>query len=215
MFLKLCWILLVFSLSVKFLIVQSNLIENLAVQCVIACMFFLFITLNILCHSLLACRVCSEKSRECQVVCLVDSCRLRRTLNSLSAGGWGCVPIMFVGLRFPSIGAYKLVLVRKWQLPRELMPMSTPRTTNISQCLCPPVLATRSGLVWYQDTDFFLGPGTHETSHAPSKNRVSFSPSLKSQILSRGSPPSDARLPGWGAWHESQNFHSCERTSMI
>lgn len=128
MLLKLCWILSVLSLSVKFLIVQSNLIENLAVQCVLGCIFFPFITFNTLCHFPLACRVCSKKSRECQVVCLVGSCRLRKTLDSLSAGGWGCVPsYLLFGLRFPSIGTYRLVLVRKWQLPRELMPMNTPQ----------------------------------------------------------------------------------------
>ena len=51
-----------FFLSVKLLISLSNLNEILAGQSHFSCRFFPFITLNISCHSLLACRVSSDKS---------------------------------------------------------------------------------------------------------------------------------------------------------
>ena len=51
-----------FCLSVKLLISLSNLNEILAGQSNLGCRFFPFITLNITCHSLLACRVSPEKS---------------------------------------------------------------------------------------------------------------------------------------------------------
>ena len=53
--LNFCW-------SGKLLISPSNLNESLAGQGVLGCTFFPFITLNTLCHSLLACRVSVEKS---------------------------------------------------------------------------------------------------------------------------------------------------------
>ena len=51
-----------FCLSVKLLIFPSNLNESLAEQSILGFSFFPFITLNILCHSLLACRTSVEKS---------------------------------------------------------------------------------------------------------------------------------------------------------
>ena len=51
-----------FCLSVKLLISLSNLNEILAGQSNLGCRFFPFITLNISCNSLLACRVSAEKS---------------------------------------------------------------------------------------------------------------------------------------------------------
>ena len=51
-----------FCLSVKLLISPSNLNEILAGYSNLGCRFFPFITLSILCHSLLACRVSAEKS---------------------------------------------------------------------------------------------------------------------------------------------------------
>ena len=51
-----------FCLSVKFLISLSNLNEILDGYSILGCRFFPFITLNISCHSLLACRVSAEKS---------------------------------------------------------------------------------------------------------------------------------------------------------
>ena len=53
-----------FCLSVKLLISLSNLNESLAGRNSLSCKFFLFITWNILCHSLLACRVSAEKSAD-------------------------------------------------------------------------------------------------------------------------------------------------------
>lgn len=51
-----------FCLSVKHLISTSNLNVTLPVQSNLGCRFFLFITLIILCHSLLACRVSAENN---------------------------------------------------------------------------------------------------------------------------------------------------------
>ena len=51
-----------FCLSVKLLISPSNLNEILAGQSNLGCRFFSFISLNMSCHSLLACRVSAERS---------------------------------------------------------------------------------------------------------------------------------------------------------
>ena len=51
-----------FCLSVKLLIFPSNLNKSLAGQNILGYRLFSFITLNILCHPLLACRVSIEKS---------------------------------------------------------------------------------------------------------------------------------------------------------
>ena len=51
-----------FCLSLKVLISPSNLNEILAGQSNLGCRFFSFITLNMPCHSLLACRVSAERS---------------------------------------------------------------------------------------------------------------------------------------------------------
>ena len=53
-----------FCLSVKLLISPSNLNEILAEYSNLGCRFFSFSTLNICCHSLLACRVSAEKSAD-------------------------------------------------------------------------------------------------------------------------------------------------------
>ena len=53
-----------FCLSVKLLISPSNLKETLAGWSILGCRFFPFVTLNILCQSLLACRVSVEKSAD-------------------------------------------------------------------------------------------------------------------------------------------------------
>ena len=51
-----------FCLFGKLLISPSNLNESLAGYGILGCMFFPFITLNISCHSLLACGISIEKS---------------------------------------------------------------------------------------------------------------------------------------------------------
>ena len=53
-----------FCLSVKLSISSSNVNNSLAGQSILSCRFFLFITLNISCHSLLACRASAEKSAD-------------------------------------------------------------------------------------------------------------------------------------------------------
>ena len=72
----------------------------------------------------------------------MSSCGLRKTLSSLSADGWGCVPALFIvspeASKHWSLQAvgWGQVLVRKWWPPGELMPMSTPQN-YCCQCLCP------------------------------------------------------------------------------
>ena len=53
-----------FCLFVKLLISPLNLNEILAGYNNLGCRFFPFITLNVSCHSLLACRVSAEKSAD-------------------------------------------------------------------------------------------------------------------------------------------------------
>ena len=53
-----------FCLSGMLLISPSNLNASFARQSILGCGFFCFITLNISCHSLLACRVSVEKSAD-------------------------------------------------------------------------------------------------------------------------------------------------------
>ena len=53
---------LTFSLSVKLLISPSYLDDILAGYSSLGCRLFSFITLSMPCHSLLACRVCIERS---------------------------------------------------------------------------------------------------------------------------------------------------------
>ena len=53
-----------FCLSVKLLISPSNLKETLAGWSILVCRFFPFVTLNILCHSLMTCRISIEKSAD-------------------------------------------------------------------------------------------------------------------------------------------------------
>ena len=69
-----------FCLSGKIFISPSYVNESLAGQCVLGCRFFPFITFNISCHSLLACRISVEKSADSlmevslYVICLFFSC---------------------------------------------------------------------------------------------------------------------------------------------
>ena len=54
-----------FCLSGNLLLSPSNLKYSLAGQSILGCSFFPFITLNVSCHSLLACKVSVEKSADC------------------------------------------------------------------------------------------------------------------------------------------------------
>ena len=110
----------------------------------------------------------------CQGVCIAANCVLRKTLSSLSADGWGCVPALLVvwpeasqHWSLQAVG-WGQVLERKWQPPGGLKPMSSPQDYQ-RQYLCPrsepqhpaastgvpPVLAGRSGPVFYEITAFF------------------------------------------------------------
>ena len=53
-----------FCLSEQFFISSSILNDNLVGQSILGCRFFPFRTLNISCHSLLACKVSAEKSAD-------------------------------------------------------------------------------------------------------------------------------------------------------
>ena len=70
------------------------------------------------------------------------ACGLQKTLGSLSADGWGCVPTMLVVCPETSqhwsllaVG-WGQVLVSRWLPPGELTSVSTP-TYLLHQCLCP------------------------------------------------------------------------------
>ena len=110
----------------------------------------------------------------CQEVYLAGSCVLRKTLSSLCVDGWGCVPTPLVV--WPEVSQHRSlqavgwgqVLVRKWQAPRELMPMRTSQNYHC-QCLCPcsephpaftgdpPIPAGRSGPDSYEVPAFLPG----------------------------------------------------------
>ena len=69
-------------------------------------------------------------------VCLLSSGLLWKTLSSLSADGWGCVPTLLVvwpdssqHWSLEAVG-WGQVLVRKWCPPRGLTPMSTPQNCH-------------------------------------------------------------------------------------
>jgi len=67
-------------------------------------------------------------------VFISGSCLFRTTLSRLSADGWGCVPTLLVVWPEKSqhwslqVVGWGRVLVRKWQPPRGLMPISTCQT---------------------------------------------------------------------------------------
>ena len=93
-----------FCLSGKLLISPSNLKESLAGQSILGCRFFPFITSNISCHSLLACRVSVEKSADSLVgVPLYVSCHF-----SLVAFNILCVSLIFVSLITMCLGVFLL-----------------------------------------------------------------------------------------------------------
>ena len=105
----------------------------------------------------------------CHGMCLAGSSVLGKTLSSLSVDGWDCVPALLVVWPEASqhwslqVIGWGQVLVRKWQPPRGLMPMSTPQNYH-RQCPCshsepqlpristrdPPLLAGNSGSVSYE-----------------------------------------------------------------
>ena len=134
----------------------------------------------------------------CQGVSLVGSYMLRKTLSSLAADGWGCVPAL-LGVWTEESQHWSLqpvgwgqVLVRKWWPPQGLTPMSTPQNYPC-QCPCPysepqPPLPLQETLHHQQvglaqalmrPLLFSLGPGVHKTLCVCvlSKSGVSVSPS--------------------------------------
>ena len=89
----------------------------------------------------------------------------------------------------------------------------------------PPILAGRSGPVFYKVTDFFPG-SWHAWDLACSLQEWSFcfpqsygilviKPHWPSKPDSLWAPPPIVGSPGWEAWHGAQNFHSCGRTSVV
>ena len=115
-------------------------------------------------------------ARLCQRMCLSGSCVFRKTLSSLSADGWSCVPTLLAvwpeasqHWSLQAVG-WGQVLVRKWRPPRELTLMSTPQN-YLRQCPCPhgesqlpptsagdpPILSSKSGPVSYEVITFLLG----------------------------------------------------------
>ena len=116
---------------------------------------------------------CPSWAGPCQGVCLLGSCLFRKTLSSLSADGWGCVPTLLVvwpeASQHWSVQAigWGQVLVGKWWPSRGLTPMSTHQNC-LRQCSCPHsepqppsasaqdplILAVKSGPVSYEVTTF-------------------------------------------------------------
>ena len=94
-----------FCLSGKLLISPPNLNESLpAGQSIFGCRFFPFITLNTLCHSLLACRVSIEKSADNLMgVPLYDICHF-----SLDAFRILSLSLIFVNLITKCTGVFLL-----------------------------------------------------------------------------------------------------------
>ena len=176
----------------------------------------------------------------CQGVCLSGSCVLRKTLSSLSADGWGCVPALLVvwpeesqHWSLQAVG-WGQVLVRKWWPPGGLTPMSTPQN-YCRQCFCPcskpqvpastgdpPILAGKTTQSLMRLLLFSL-VHMRRCVHPPRVEFVSPSPVeflwsnqwWPSKPDSLGAPPPIARPPGWGAWHGAQNLHSCRWTCVV
>ena len=176
--------------------------------------------------------------------CLSGSCVFRKTLSSLSAYEWGCVPTLLVvwpeASQHWSLQAFGWgqVLVRKWWSPGRLMPMSTPQNYHHQRpCRCsepqlfpasaagPPILADKSGPVSDEVTVFYPWVLVQATSvcalqewsfcFPQSCGVPATKPHWPSKTDSLGSSLPIARAPGWGARHGVQNFHSCWRTSVV
>ena len=91
-----------FCLSEKLFISPSVLNEILAEYCNLGCRFFPFNTLNISCHSLLACRVSAERSAvKCMEFPLYVTCCL-----SLAAFNILCLCLVFVSLISVCLGVF-------------------------------------------------------------------------------------------------------------
>ena len=93
----------------------------------------------------------------CQGVCLVGSCGLRKTLGSLCADWWGCVPALLVWLQVSQRWSLQAVgsgpdLGEKIAPSKRLPPMSTPQN-YCHQCFCPcsePYPSPASAREWFQ-----------------------------------------------------------------
>ena len=130
-----------FCLSVKLLISPSNLNEILAGQSNLGCRFFPFITLNISCHSLLACRVSAEKSA-------VNLMKVPSLLpyNVHSSREWNPI-ISQVLPTFKGRGLYRTCTQGGKSLRGhvEILPPSHPVGSGISVTWRPIHLTSRSG----------------------------------------------------------------------
>ena len=93
-----------FYLSIKLLISPSILNKILSGYSNLGCRFLLFSTLNISCHSLLACRVSAERSavRHMEFPLYVTSCFSLATFNILS------LCLIFVNLISMCLGVFLL-----------------------------------------------------------------------------------------------------------
>jgi len=131
-----------FCLSWKLLISPSNLNESLAGQSILGCRFFPFITLNISCHSLLACRVSVEKSADSLMgVPLYVICHF-----SLVAFNILSVSLIFVGLIFMCLSVFLLGFI----LPGTLCASWTWFTVSF------PILGKVSAIISKYFLRFFL-----------------------------------------------------------
>ena len=108
------------------------------------------------------------------IIKIVLNCVFRKTLRTLFADGWGCVPNLLVVWQVASkhwslqFVGWAWVSERKWQPPRGLTPKSTPQNYH-HQCPYPHsepqppanctgdplILVSRSGPVSYEVTVIF------------------------------------------------------------
>ena len=93
-----------FCLSVRLLLSPSNLNEILAGWGILGCRFFLFFTLNLSCHSLLACRFSTDKSAVILMgVPLYVICHLSLVARGWMVGGMGNYSLLGIEFQFYQI----------------------------------------------------------------------------------------------------------------
>ena len=165
---------------------------------------------------------------------------VRRTLDSLSADEWVCVPPCWLfSLRSPSTRACRLLGGSKsqcqngdlwesshwWVFPRafttSICPHSEQQPTPASPG-DPPIV---TGSVALNPIGPLLCPGSQcmwnlvwdlqEWSVSPVLWSSFTKPLWPSKPNTLGASPPNAVPPGWGAWHEAQNSHFYGRTSAI
>ena len=125
------WILFNFCLSEKLFISSSVLNEVIVGYCNLGCRFFPFSTLNISCHSLLACRICAERSAVkyvgfplCVICCfslaafnIYSLCLINMCLGVFCLGfilyGTLCASWTWLAISFSMLGKFSTIISSK------------------------------------------------------------------------------------------------------